>query len=287
MRALALTALFGISCLASSAQQRYLKAGGGYSFPVPSVQLGQNVLNEDKLVTDPETGYYVPGTILSTTEQVRGSYNSGVLPAFALGYIFPSNIGVELSMGYVFGKEYTFSDKYSEHLDGELQRQRLVSSVWQGKNPYVAPALVITTDERPLRPFVSAGVVFAFPTITESYESSSDFNPVETTFKEDKYSRGLGIGMRGAAGLDVKLSGKLYLFVEVAFTSLTYHPKQRETLEYEVNGEDAMSTLSTPVVKLTKETTAGYPATGGKGEEIGRSFVFSGLATLTGLKFHL
>jgi hypothetical protein len=96
-----------------------------------------------------------------------------------------------------------------------------------------------------LRPYVSAGPVFALVRIDERNSNYSDYdNTPDLIVDEQRYSGGVALGLRGALGLDVRLTQTVGVFSEVAFVSMTYHHKGKETLKYEVNGQDEVPSWS-------------------------------------------
>lgn len=288
MKPLILTLLFGL-VVPHVYGQFYIKVAGGYSFAVPGHPIGTNESDVDRLVTDPETGYYVPGLIESRAKEVRGSYNSGIAPMATVGYQFQSNIGIELGAGYVFGKEYVTHDDFSEFLDGELQRQRSTVRTTDAKNLFISPGIVVTTSTPQLRPFVSVGMIMAFPKTRESVAFNSTYDvDYGTTLQEYEYSGGTAIGLRGGAGLDYKLNDKLSLFAELVFTSMNYRPKQREAVVYRVNDADMLLSLSQSarLVRYDNERLTRVGENHYFQSEIGPTLAFSALTTAAGIKFH-
>ena len=288
---------FGLMAIANlcCSQSFFVKFGGGYSFPPAAYPLGSNYSDVDWMETDPETGNYVPH-IIRSQEEVRGAYNTGAVSVVSMGYLFPSNMGVEVNMGYVFGRQYSLSDEHRDFLDGQLLNESISKTTWKSRNPYVAPSFILTTGERVLRPYVSVGVVLALPSVTRTYESRSDFEAdAGTSIRKEKYSKGLTVGPRGAAGVDFALSEKICVFTEVTFISMNFNPRERETIQYEVNGEDFLPTLSMTQKKTRFVKRADYdsrvhansPEPSNEIREPSESFGMSSVAVHAGLKILL
>lgn len=284
--------LTGLSCLVH-AQSFYLKFGGGYSFPLASYPIGSNSTYTYLRETDPETGFYIPASI-TTHIEVTGSYNSGMASTVAFGYTFSSNMSLEINMGYVHGRKYTVTSDNMDVLDDVVEKASKNSTEYHSRNAYIAPSFVLTTDERTLRPYVSAGVVLAIVTVNEKNDRRSDYNfDSGTSSREEKYSGGLSVGLRGAAGVDLKLNQKLSLFSEVAFIGMSYYPRERETLKYEVNGENMLISMNeysrkTKFVKSVHSDTRSNENPGDRpSEDIRFSFGMSSVTASAGLKLFL
>ena len=293
MKSFIASLVMAASCLLAHGQSFYLKLGGGYSFPLAPSVLGKNELVIYQRETNPETGFYEPSHQI-TEEEVTGSFNSGVVTTAAFGYVFSSKMGLELSMGYMFGEKYEAVSENKEMLDGEVTHEGKLSWSWHAANAFVAPAFMLTAGEGILRPYLAAGPVFAFARIDEKFRNHSDFdvNPVPTV-RYEKYSGGVSVGLRGTAGLDIQLSEALCLFSEIAFLGMSYYPQEKETVRYEVDGEDMLSTLSVSgrkvkFVKKTEVDTRSSSSSSDKPLEALRvNFGMSSLSAMTGVKIML
>lgn len=293
MKSLIISLLLTGLCQCVNAQSFYLKFGGGYSFPLASSVLGKNEVDIYQRETNPETGFYEPSYQV-TEEEVTGSYNSGVVSAAAFGCIFSSNMGVELNIGYVFGQRYKAVSESKEIVDGEVTHAGKSTTSWHAANTFVSPAFILTGGEGMFKPYLTAGPVFAFATIDEEYRNHSEFdvNPVPTV-RDEKYSGGLSFGLRGTAGVDIQLSEALRLFSEIAFVGMSYHPQERETVRYEVDGEDILSTLNVRgrKVKFVKRTEVDTRASSSSPDQpmeaLRVNFGMSSLSAMAGVKIML
>lgn len=286
--------LAGISCPAC-AQSFYLKVGGGYSFPLASYSLGANSSDVEHLETNPETGFYDYAGSEIKDEEVTGSFNSGVAAMATVGYLLSSNAGVEVNMGYVFGRTYRILSEQRQVLDGnQVRYSSSTSTSWNATNAFVAPSVMLTTGDATLKPYVSAGPVFVIATIDEKKRNFSDYDGTpDLTQQEARYSGGVSVGLRGTAGIDIRLNETFCLFSEVAFMGMSYHPNEKETLKYEVNGEDQVPLwpASQRKVVYVKETGVNVsvhdnspPGPSRPRKELRTYFGMSSISAIAGLK---
>ncbi len=282
--------LLSLCCFGSfiaHAQHFYLKAGTGYAFAMPATDLGESTVSRDHLITDPETGYYVPEKMSDVRQQVTGSYGAGIVSTVVVGYQFSSALGVELGLGYQSGKTYRFADEYHETLDGEPRRDRVETTKREGRNLYASPAIVFTSAGEKFVPYLTAGMMIALPSVLEQYHGYNTFSAVPVDeIREVEYRQGVTFGLKGGAGIDYHIGRNVALFLEATFTSLDYGPRRRETVKLERNGEDLLPSLSQRqrYARLGKEVRTTHPEASGYATELGRSFAFSAVNTLAGVK---
>lgn len=280
-------------CSVAQAQSFYLKFGSGYSFPLAADPLGKNHSDVYLRETNPETGYYDPSVQIAE-EEVSGSHNAGVTSAITVGYVFPSNIGLEVSMGYVFGRTYTVTSTSKEFLDEEIRYAGETTRSWKAANAFIAPSLSLTAGEGMLKPYLTAGPVFAFASIDEKYRHQSDFDPDPVpTVRNEKYSGGVSLGLRGTAGLDLRLSETWHLFSELAFIGMSYYPKEKETVKYELDGEDILSTWTVSarkvkyVKRINSDTRSENAPSDQPAKALRENFGMSSVSAMMGLKIFL
>lgn len=276
------------------AQTIYIKPGAGFAFPFANSPIGENTSQTYLRETDPETGYYVPAIIQSSSE-VNGSFNSGITSSLTLGYTFPSNIGVEVSIGYVHGRKYETTSQNTDMLDDVVLFHSRSTTTTHAGSSYVSPAFTLTVnDGRKLRPYLLAGVVLATSTIDIKTESTSDYSgDPENVSREEKYSGGLAFGLRGGLGLELRLKPKLALFAEGGLTSMAYHPKAREITKYQQDDEDILATMNMNVRKTHyvrsshTDSRLNTNASDRPGQALRVSFNMSNLSAQAGIKFYL
>ncbi len=288
MRHLLFTLLLcGGSCFPSCGQSLYVKFGGGYAFPAASHSLGANEFDAIWWKSDDTP------RVLRIEEEVTGSFNSGTVPAVSVGFLFSDHIGVELHAGYVFGRKYNYSNAFRDFQDGTPDHYSLDKTSWTSRNIYAAPGLVFTHGKGRLRPHIFGGIVFSMPKITEvnSYSESEDH--VWSYTREEAYSGRMAFGLRGSAGLDLKLNEKLSLFTEIAFVSMTWYPGERETVRYVHGGADMLPTMNEYLIRtlFVKSIESNFPANTGSNDQpstaLRRAFGMSSLSTLAGIKLVL
>lgn len=225
----------------------YIKLGGGYSFPLSSYDIGTNSEQTLLRTINPETGAYVPAVITSDKE-VKGSHGTGLNVSGAVGYNFTEVVGVEITANYINGKEYKTTALIQEITDDGntvtttnrgVSNMSLASTVM-----LVSPSFRLTAPGSLFRPYLSAGPLLGFVNIKNEYYGYSDYDGVNEETRHEKFSGGLSIGMRGALGVDIRLSDAFALFSEVAFNSISYYPREKEITKYEVNGENKLPAMT-------------------------------------------
>lgn len=222
----------------------YIKLGGGYAFPSASYIIGTNNSSIYLRETDPETGFYNPAFI-DKYEAVKGSYATGATASGTIGYMFSENMGVEINASYLHGKEYTTSKTSQDIIDDEIIRGSKGRTTSEAMIMLASPSFILTTGENTLKPYLSAGVVFGFIKVNSTYRYYSTYDVGnQSEERDEKYTGGLSLGLRGALGLDIKLSQRFHVFSEVAFTSLSFYPEEKEITKYIINGEDKLPTLT-------------------------------------------
>ncbi len=293
----ALTAALLLTSLSSLvySQSFYLKLGGGYSFPATSNVIGTDRLVLSILHTDPETGFWIPSSAQAETI-VTGSYNSGVVSSFTFGFMFSSIIGVEVNTGYVHGKRYVTIDERREILDEVVLATGKSTMEMSSTNFYVSPSLVLTTNVgRLIKPYALAGVVLASTNIDHSFRRQSDLSTDQfrNERREESYRGGMTVGLRGGAGIDIKIGERWSLFSELALTGMSYYPKKWEQTKNERDGENLLITIPESNRKKTFVRSKHFDShstqvgTDQPAQSLRVSFEMSGLAVQAGLKVHL
>lgn len=281
-------------CSLAHAQSFYIKFGGGYAFPSATTPIGENSSQTYLKETDPETGYYIPA-IIRTKDEVNGSFNSGITSALTLGYIFPSNMGLEVSFGYVHGRKYEATSENYDMLDDAILNYSRLTTTHYSRSSYVSPAFTLTVgDERKLRPYLLAGIVIATSKINSGTESTSNYDgDAENINREEEYSDGLSFGLRGGVALEVRLSSKLAFFAEGGLTSMAYYPKEKTITKYQSGNEDVLATMKmimrrTHYVKKSQiDSRSNENASDRPGEALRVSFNMNNISAQAGLKFYL
>ncbi len=238
----------GIFCFCSlqaTAQNAYVKLGGGYNFGI-----GSTIAYK----TTEHTSYSGTGAPTGSIEFERVNINHGKGGVFggAFGYMFNNNIGFEVGVNYLAGSKNEVEDKETNHNTSFSQNAffsytRTTTS--KSQMVLIQPSLVIATGLPKFNPYARIGLVIAKGSFKNTYSYSvSNGDNGET---EDKYFGGIGLGLQSALGLNFSLNDKIGIYTEATFNNLTYAPEKAEVTKYFRNGEDLLSTLKTS----EKETT--------------------------------
>lgn len=276
---------------AYSQQKIYFKVGGGYASPLAPYNIGMNTKQTMLREANPESGDYITAIIRETTE-VNGSYGAGFNGSLTIGYPITEIIGVEINGSYFHGKKYKASSILREIVDDEVFFSSSGKSTSRADIILITPALILNAPGNPIRPYLSAGIVFAFATMEEQFYTTSDFD-LEKMIQHAKYTGGISIGMHGSVGLDFKLTESLSLFSEIPFNSITYYPKEKEIVKYEIDGQNFLQTMDesfkrTVFVKSVKSDSRNGMSDNSKPRREQRiSFAMSNLNANVGLKIKL
>ncbi len=294
MRLLLPSVILLVCCSLAHAQSFYIKFGAGMAFPSAATPMGENTSQTYLKETDPETGFYVPAIILRNDE-VSGSFNSGITSALSFGYTFSSNMGLEISIGYVHGRKYKSTSENFDKLDDALLNYSRSTTTQYSRSAYISPAFtIIVSDEKKLRPYLLAGIVMATSKIYSSLEGTSNYDgdPGNVT-RSEEYSGGLTFGLRGGAGIELRIRPKLALYAEGGLTSMAYYPKERIITRYQSGNENVLATMKMNVRKTQyvkqyhSDSRSNENPSDRPGEALRVSFNMNSLLAQAGLKFYL
>ncbi len=223
--------------------QIYVKAGGGYAFPLPSQTAGTSSTGAIVKTTDPQTGNYVP-TILNNTESIKQSYHTGINGSVTVGYMFSDHMGFDLAFSFTKGREQELSMLHQNITDGiEVSRSESRRTM-QSNAFYLSPTLMLMAGEGVIRPYVAAGPVFGKVRLETEISELSYVTPEWNLIQKMTDKGGLSLGMRGTLGVLIKVSETIGLFAESTFTTINFSPKEGELTQYEVNGQNELPTLN-------------------------------------------
>jgi opacity protein-like surface antigen len=190
-------ALFAAAVFANG-QGLYVNVGAGYNLSAGSQVLGYNTTDSD-------------------FEIVKGSFGKGVSFGLGLGYMFGEHVGAELAFSYLSGAKFEFTDD-----DGTFSG----TTEAKGKMMRLTPALKITAGES-FKPYAKFGLVVGIaPKIDVEGEETGPFGSSSTS--EDKLSGGMSLGFMGAAGVDIKVSEMLSVFIELNSINQSWAPEKNE-----------------------------------------------------------
>lgn len=175
------------------------------------------------------SGAYGLGTntsLLSTstgsgnTEGHYGSYGEGIMPTLGLGYLFNSNVGVELNGSYLIGKKFEHT-----HTTAGLTETH---KEW-GEGILLSPSLLIQTHFTSVIPYARFGAMLGFVKVKE--ETTESGTGARTGTYKVEHSGKIAAGFNGAFGLRFRAGNRLYIFTEIFANSITYAPEKRENTE--------------------------------------------------------
>lgn len=242
MQKLLLTLLAVVAFKFSCAQSFKFSIGSGV--PWIAQPIGTNSTSTSTTSTNPETGYEVSRST-SMSESVKGSYGAGWNANGAFCYALSENIGLELGIGYIAGKEYATASSYTESQGDIVTRSGHERETSKSRAFMFTPALRFMTQKRTFTPYFLIGPLFGKINLRRSMARSIEENGVTTVETNNtRFKGGISLGLRGAVGASVAVSRKLSLFAEIVFTGMNYYPKESELTRYTINGEDQLSTLT-------------------------------------------
>ena len=185
----------------ANAQLFYVKIGGGYGFGTNTSLL--SVTSDTNTIS----GHY-------------GSYGEGILPNLGLGYLFNSNVAVELDGTYLIGKKHEHS-----HTSGGITETH---KQW-GEGIILSPCLVIQAPLKGMTPYARFGGTIGFVKVKEEETETGTGARTGTDIHEETGS--IASGFNGAFGMKFKAGKMLHIYAEVFTQSLTYAPEKRENTE--------------------------------------------------------
>jgi opacity protein-like surface antigen len=226
----------------------YFKLGGSYFIQTAATEfptVGGNL---------PLNRNYVGGKLVSE-ESVTGSFGEGFRTGITAGYRFNTRLGVELGVNYYSSNDKTMAQTTS---DVPITPSGVYSfkSVGQITAFDIAPALVLFLGEhKGFEPYTKVGVlvpVHGDLEITSDAYAPIAFNsstgaPVAfgNVHSVDKVKPNPTVGFMAVLGTSYKLAKHVSLFAELEYRNFTVHGKTKETTEFTVNGNDALSTRNT------------------------------------------
>jgi opacity protein-like surface antigen len=279
----------------------YFKLGGSY--------FNQTASTEFPVVggNSPLSRTYTGGKLVSE-ESITGSFGQGFRTGITAGYRFNVRLGVELGINYYSSNDKTMAETVS---DVPITPAGVYSFKSVGKITAfdLAPALVLFLGEHNgFEPYSKVGVLvpihgdlkittdayapIAFDQTTGAPTAFGDVHSV------DKVKPNPTIGFSAALGSSYKLGKNISVFAELEYRNFTVHGKSKETMEFTVNGNDALATRTTAQIHTNYtdklDVNSNNKLTNPNGEDSSRpkdelsSYVgISGLGLTVGLKYSL
>ena len=217
------------ACYTSSAQV-YVSTTGGYAWGVPSTKIGEESINGK--------------------ESVRfGTFGEGLNSQLRVGYFFNKTWGIDVSVGYLYGKDQVVKHEISEKniantplkatIDGKVTgrgrafgaalsvtynftdhfygRFGLLTKVG-GKTEAVAHSYTTTQQDIPV-----SAVAAVVPSLAASLPPSATINSgatIETTYTED-YKGKIPFGTIAALGYNYHIDDHLSIFAELEYMNIS------------------------------------------------------------------
>ena len=240
--------LFTLLCNTTSyTQEFYLKAGIGYSFPMPGQKVDQNGNVLNGTLTQLGSG-------VSAYQLKSASFSAGLQNSFSAGLQLSKNIAVELATNI-----NTAAVTYTETLNGLTNSNGVVynyQGTRQAKNTtLILPSMVLQTAKAKWNAYMRMGLtlpVLSGIKLNETY--------IYQTGIANQYSWNIrnyfSAGIASAAGVKIRVSKKVELWSEASLICLNLSRKIRVLESAVVDGQNV------PVGQLTGVTTYHYHING-------------------------
>lgn len=211
--------------------QFYINVGGGYNLGIATQSLLFN---------------YEGTNDIEKIENVKTSLGKGLNFGLNLGYMFNSNIGIDLQCSYLLGDETSGESKdnftYFNINYYDYEKESIKSQMFR-----VNPSIIIASGFDKLDPYAKFGVILGFGSITynrlyEEYENNQLEHKKIVKWKMDG---GMAFGISSALGLMYHISDLISVYGELNLVGMSYAPKKGVMTEYTVNGSDKLPNLTT------------------------------------------
>lgn len=239
--------------ITTNGRKFYVKIGSGYATTFNKMSNTSNVEFRYSLATS---------TIYEEVESIRTSFGKGFNFQAAIGKKLNENFSLELSASYLKSSPI----KSTVTFNYIIADDDVFYYTEKGKALSFTPTIVFSTKTKKITPFnikgapvfikvtpyLNAGIILAFISFTSQYEFEGYGDKVFSLRKYtggEKITKGsnkgiLSTGFKVSLGIATNLSKKLSIFTEVSLTSLTFSPTESEIIEYTINGQDILLTLT-------------------------------------------
>ncbi len=253
--------------------QAFAGFGVGYGVPANGNVIGFNSNNNN------------PSNTFST-ENVHGSYGSGLNVGGYFGYWFNEVIGAQLGVNYLMGKKYTFEDN---NINNSNVADNSTDEVFS-RSLRLTPALRVGFGHGDIHPYMLGGFTIGMMNkLTDNY-NETDNNPSGTniTVWQAEYTGGVSIAPFAALGMNIHITEKLLFNAEITGYFANWAPTNGEVISSSFNGADQLGNMTTSQKKFeyvdkvdqTMNNSAGQPT------QILKSYVpMSSIGLTVGLHF--
>jgi hypothetical protein len=164
---------------------------------------------------------------------------TGLPIVIAAGYKINDHFGVELGIDYFYGFPIKYSDDTYSYTNDSKYNGQMLSLV---------PAFVMTLPLDKFKPYARLGLKLGvFNSVI--YNKHEIMFPDKSTTSIDSETKskdygGMAIGAQAAVGTDFVISDLMSFFGEIQVDGISFAPKHGKYPEYNINGEDKLSTLN-------------------------------------------
>jgi len=256
--------------------QFYINVGGGYNLGIAN----QSLLNNDESTNN-----------ITKIENVKVSLGKGLNFGLNLGYMFNSNIGIDLQCSYLLGDETTSESKDNYTFLNinfyDYEKISIKSQMFR-----VNPSIIIASGFDKLDPYAKFGVIFGFGSINlnyldEEYENNQLEDKEVVKWKMDG---GMAFGISSALGLMYHISDLISVYGELDLVGMSYAPIKGVMTEYTVNGADKLPNLTTDdkEIDFVDDITYDYnnpPSSAEPSKELKNYLPYSSIGLNIGVRF--
>lgn len=182
-----------------------------------------------------ESWYFSDSLSVRTVSEV--SMGRGVGLDAAVGVQLAGNLYGEIAVGYQSGLPFESRTTFNSATSASTKTRSV-----RGDMLRLTPALMFTADVASLKPFARLGMVIAVPKVTDTADSSDDY---ERTIEEVELTGGPTIGLAGALGIEYSLGGKLAVAAEFNYQSMAFSPTEGKLVKSTVDGVDKLPSMTT------------------------------------------
>lgn len=227
---------------ASFAQSIYLRAGGGYGFPIATSSIGQKNLHTSINSVDSYS-----------TKSVTGSFGSGTDFNFAVGYKFNENFIFEISSQYLISTKYKSYNNYS-YTNVDYSYVDNYNTTSSAKALFLNPSFVFSAGFGKAAPYGRFGFIIGSPKVSGSELAYYNGDGIDSVASKWEYTKGISLGFQGAIGMNWKLTEKLDFYTEINYISMTYYAGEYNlTQDISSNGFNVTDNL--PNISVSQKRT--------------------------------
>lgn len=243
MKKITILTLISLFSLGLSAQSIYFKAFGGYGFNI-----------NGEFVTEKSSYYYENDDSINnyyTYKAFEVANGKGSRYGLAIGIDLSQNIAFEIGVLHTKSKtpEVTYIDNIvrdfgTPYYVDFFNSYYLETSSWQ-----FSPEIAIKCNPALFVPYLKLGAIFGTTEIRDYYSISLTTNlqgyyPFANINEVLEYEKKSSVGFTSTVGCDINLADNFYIFTELRYSNIYCTPTKGEIIEYNVNGNDELKSLS-------------------------------------------